>query len=104
MKVRHGFVSNSSSSSFCVLGIVLDDKYNIDEDVREQLESNTDLELVYGVGDYYEQQLMGIGPGGMKEDETLRQFKQRIVDEFQKHNVTVDIKDIDWHVDGGYDG
>lgn len=104
MKIRNGFVSNSSSSSFCILGIVRGDKYQIDEDVAETLDSGDGLERVYGIDDYCDQQLFGMSPSQMKDDETLLQFKQRIVDEFQKYNVTVSVEDLHWHTDGGYNG
>jgi len=104
MKIRQGFVSNSSSSSFCILGIVRGDKNQISEDVAETLDSGEGLERMYGISDYYEQQLLGMSPSQMKDDETLLQFKQRIVDEFKKYNVTVSVEDLDWHTDGGYDG
>lgn len=99
MKIRHGFVSNSSSSSFCILGIVISD-----EDLAQQLESNTELYREYGISNYDGQTLIGMGPEKMKNDETLLQFKQRIVDEFKKQNVDVKVEDLDWHIDGGYGG
>jgi hypothetical protein len=40
----------------------------------------------------------------MKDDETLSQFKDRIVEEASKLGITVDKNKIDWYIDGGYNG
>jgi hypothetical protein len=111
MKIRHGFVSNSSSSSFCILGIESnDDEFSLDiDEIFDEFEK-TDLVHEYGIGDYNESQYMGMSPEQMKDDETLLQFKQRIVDEFKKMDanvnvdVTVNVVDLFWHTEGGYDG
>ena len=64
----------------------------------------TELETVWGIYDYQDQQLIGMGPSQMKDDETLLQFKQRIVDEFKKCEININVDDLSWHIDGGYDG
>jgi len=108
MKTRQGFVSNSSSSSFCILGLVKDERFD-DENVKTSqwgdLDlSGTDLATAYGIEEYYGQTLVGIHPWAMKEDETLSEFKKRIVSELASIGVEVNESEIEWHVDGGFDG
>ena len=45
MKIRNGFVSNSSSSSFCILGIPLSELNVEKESAIEAIESHEKLEL-----------------------------------------------------------
>ena len=103
MKIRTGFVSNSSSSSFCLLGI---NQCNIptEKDI-DFYEIETFLETEYGIDNYYDETIIGIDPSNIKENETIGEAKQRIVDEINKIYET-DIKqsDISWFVDGGYEG
>lgn len=104
MKIRTGFVSNSSSSSFCILGIESNnEKLNLSENEILELD-NTDLIHEYGIGDGNESEYMGMNPEQMKDEETLLQFKQRIVDEFKKIDVNVEVTELLWHTEGGYDG
>ena len=104
MKIRSGFVSNSSSSSFCILGISVNrDKYDEIDAKRWGKDKDTDLSMHRGIDEYYEQYIVGYQPGQMEDTETLAQFKQRAVDALKKFNITVEAKDLDWCVDGGRD-
>jgi len=40
MKIRVGYVSNSSSVSFCVYGVSLDSYYKEDKDIMRKIEEN----------------------------------------------------------------
>jgi hypothetical protein len=112
MKIRSGFVSNSSSSSFCILGIVLPEDFDEEkfEEIDEKLWSNRNdkdsfyLETQCGISDYYDCRLIGKSPDAMKDDETLIQFKEKVVEAIKQAGVDVELKDIGWHIDGGHDG
>ena len=77
MKIRLGFVSNSSSSSFCIWGIYIDrdDHENFEqfEDTIEQL----GLEIHSTPWDSY---AVGRSFSSIKDDETGAQFKQGLAD------------------------
>lgn len=104
MKTRNGFVSNSSSSSFCILG------FKVNSETYEKIaykpvsgEKPDDLigeSSISYEGSYY----LGYYPSQMREDETLGQFKDRIVAKAAEIGLSVDKKDLDWHTDGGYNG
>lgn len=110
MKIRSGFVSNSSSSSFCILGI----KMPLDVDEMDGDVVSTE----WGIGDYYDMTFVGACPEQMTDDETLAQFKQRVSDDINKTAKKVheeeelegefeDVctpSDLRWYTDGGYEG
>jgi hypothetical protein len=114
MKVRTSFVSNSSSSSFCVFGVVLSkeqqeksgvlrkDKWG---DYHLHIEDNVSLDYCDGLGDIYEDNMsIGIQPTGMKDQETVLEFKQRVFEELKKLNLDIAFMDLKWITDGGYEG
>ena len=102
MKIRNGFVSNSSSSSFCIYGTcmsfseikeniknstLLTESYSTEEieemekwDLIEIVEGNTDLYVKYYEGDIW----IGREWTSIKDDETGLQFKENTKAEIEK--------------------
>lgn len=90
MKIRKGFVSNSSSTSFCIYGSCIDFKdiakaasdedldilqYGISKNISDKLTS-TNLRCY---NDYDNSCLyLGLNWQDMLEDETLKEFKNRV--------------------------
>ena len=80
MKIRQGFVSNSSSTSFCIVGV---GGQNLSNEVFRAVmkKSKTSIEKAseafgYGVGDIGGVSFCGIGPYGAKTmDEALEQME-----------------------------
>jgi hypothetical protein len=102
MKIRNGFVSNSSSSSFCIYGTIIEDseenremllkfleeKCNVS---KEDIENLREDEYMWKIGyevteqlkdlssDYYDDSLyLGRSWRSVKDEETGKQFKESI--------------------------
>jgi len=112
MKIRCGFVSNSSSSSFCLFGDCIEtsvlrslgkDEY---DDIDDMLQG-FDLGYTHGIENYYNQICIGLSPRSMKEDETLREFRNRVQESiklfYEKYDIEKEVT-CDWMTDGGHDG
>lgn len=89
MKIRNGFVSNSSSSSFVIFG-----RYNVD---LEELNIEHDVLDEKGI-EYYEDDesglCVGVDPGEMKPDETLLQFQTRIAKKLTDAGIPTEPKEM----------
>jgi len=107
MKVRTGFVSNSSTSSFCLLGI------SIGSDSERYEEINTAIGKKWGykdnpitarggLEDYDSDHLVGAWPHKMKDNETLWEFKSRICSAMKEVGLDANPDQLEWLVDGGY--
>ncbi len=111
MKIRQGFVSNSSTTSFCIYGArvsvpeVLEDPDDEDSDYIDDYETVEKLCGENGL-DYAEWDgsfIVGLKPWDMHEDETYAQFKQRVEDALLKaFNTNPDA--CEWIEEAGYDG
>lgn len=105
MKVRNGFVSNSSSSSFCLFGIEAPSGEDYDSLEEKIDKSKMKLEFHSGISDYSDDSyFIGLTPTAMKDDETLLQFKQRIVDALIAGGIEATTKDVKFYSDAGYNG
>jgi len=85
-KKRLGFVSNSSSSSFCIYGSEIDlSKFQENEDWDEKVEdflSKAGLKFICdGESEYY---AVGKSFDSIKDDETGKQFKDGIEEAVKK--------------------
>ena len=130
MKIRTDYVSNSSSSSFMVVGKAftwddlvamakhnkLTSKYHQVKDGKEpdygdwdsydityELEGKfPDLEFNRGIDSYYDEYCVGMGYGSMKPDETRKDFEARIAKQLSEMTGT-EITNVSCLVDGGRD-
>lgn len=100
MKIRLNYVSNSSSTSFCILGIICPPSFNLDAlDFSDNF-----IVCLEGIYNYYGKTIIGANPNSMKDDETLMQFKERICAKFKEYKWDVKPEELKWFIDGGYDG
>lgn len=101
MKIRIGFISNSSSTSFCILGIYIGDNK---EEEGLILTKNNELHIKYGCMEGDDSIYVGLPPDTMKEDETLCQFRERVVNQLKEKDSKYKNVKLNWITDGGYNG
>ena len=97
MKTRSGFVSNSSASSFCILGIRLDkdESFNRDEfdDLSERAKS-VGLE-VGSPPDEYARYVVGISARKLPMDKTINEMITIISEKLKSIGIQFD--KVTWH-------
>ena len=121
MKIRSSFVSNSSTSSFVLVGVVVEE-WKIrelfdgisDEDTDDlmdailgkALDNNTGLDVERGLSNYSEDEIaIGLPIGKMKDEQTLGEFKSLALEQLRKIGWKGDsLDEIKIRRDAGYDG
>ena len=101
MKIRQGFVSNSSTTSFCILGDWVDvptcddeiNPYEYDEDFKSLCrECGLACHFVEGADGV----AVGMSPYDMHDEETLSTFKARVLINMKKAGLNVEEIDLGW--------
>ena len=117
MKIRIGFVSNSSTTSFCIYGLCLDDytqlqkacdlnniKCNVEDDdfesyeVCEEIATKNGLEFISGPQG--EGMFFGKRLSDMKDEETFGQFKKAIEEKLSRifgEKMDCSVMEEAWH-------
>jgi len=114
MKIRTGFVSNSSSSSFLIYGVSIEkdeflDKLNIDSDTEEHEDFDVwelyddvagELGMDYHSPYDWDEVFIGASWDSIGDDETGAQFKERITKKLKEKfgdDIIVSTYSEAWH-------
>jgi hypothetical protein len=98
MKVRHGFVSNSSTTSFCIVGISY--PYPIVVNLQDEEYEEDEFPHVKGLEQHRHYDgccgYIGVDIDKMQDDETLLQFKQKALEKLHQipHFKNVKIEEV----------
>ena len=116
MKTRHGFVSNSSSSSFCIYGSSFDpnEKNDDDFDMMTEIEDWIDKQSdkndwnVSTGPEYSDAIYVGRNATSIKDDETGKQFKDSTETALhamaKELGITIEKASMGYHEQSWYNG
>ncbi len=98
MKFRSGFISNSSSTSFCIYGYYLDHDIEYDYKIFKQ----AGIKHYSNPHSYGDSIYIGIPLSTIGDEETFNQFKSRVKDTINKYvdipdNSKIDILESSWY-------
>jgi len=94
MKIRQGFVSNSSTTVFAIFGTYIENNDDLKEKAEEiGIDAHSDEE---GDGFY-----IGRSTRNMPLDKTLNEIEQELLANFKE--IGIDAKKCSWHVEGWRD-
>ena len=99
MKVRKGFISNSSTTSFLIYGVQVFTEEEIDYKLLKKLS----LEYYVGESEHY----VGRSWGDVEDNETGKEFKDRIItkiDQIKNKYPDVEMSSPDTFEEAYYDG
>lgn len=97
MKIRNGFVSNSSTTSFCICGFSVKENWPQFLQHQDKKRSETASKLDSYHCEDAEVSYYGLAIEEMKDDETLQQFKDR-TKSLCKEIFGDAIKDVDFRI------
>lgn len=120
LKIKKDYITNSSSTSFTAWGVEFDNRFS-DESIKKIYEYAKTKNLCYDLSlDEYKKSncyedffyskiiddfhlltgnlesgfVIGLDPRDMKDDETLLEFKERIIEIFELFSLDVQIEDV----------
>jgi len=113
MKIKCDFVTNSSSTSYCMYGKCFD-KDELKEMLRVNLNEEDDdfyitdfiyeLDKEIEVMDLDDSIIVGVSPDKMKENQTLKEFKMYTAEQLKKIGIDVTYNEINLEYGEYYDG
>jgi len=118
MKIRTGFVSNSSTTSFMLMGVRCDEYdlenneqfmelvkssnyYDEKEDLSENIYSMINTTDLIVECNYEGTVWIGLSIFSMEDDETLKDFKKRAKYELNRVGIN---SEVEWHLEAWRDG
>lgn len=111
MKIRNGFVSNSSSSSFCLLGVSFTEreleKAGIEDVYSLSFGFTNNITAEKGLETYYDEFIFGMPVESIPDNKTLKEVKEEVHKNLDKQlsaiGLSMEGKAVRFHYDGGYD-
>jgi hypothetical protein len=114
MKTRTGFISNSSSTSFCVFGIAIENEkvMSLLEDIVGKEECDVEsffgdfeLDAHSGLDNYPDHYIIGTDVDYLSENIPLREQRKNIANKINSiFGHIVEVEEIGFIVEVGYDG